>query len=54
MARRGIGAEQAQKWMDMQLPMAEKEAVASRVIRNDGTLAELSERVLETWESLLF
>lgn len=54
MARRGISAEQAQKWMDMQLPLAEKEAVASRVIRNDSSLAELRERVLETWESLQF
>ncbi len=49
MARQRIDAEEARRWIDSQLPLAEKEAVATHVIHNDGDLADLEAAVRAAW-----
>jgi len=49
MARQGIGEAEARRWIDSQLPLAEKEAVATHVIHNDGDLAGLEAAVRAAW-----
>jgi dephospho-CoA kinase len=41
--------DQAKALLQAQLPLADKEAVATHVVRNDGTRAELEARVREVW-----
>jgi dephospho-CoA kinase len=52
MARDGVDEADARAIVATQLPLAEKERVATHVIRNDGTLAELEARVTEVWQKL--
>ena len=53
MAREGIAEAQARKWLATQPPLVEKEAVATRVFRNDGSPAELAEQIRLTVNELL-
>lgn len=53
MARNGWPREEALRWILAQPPQEEKIAVADRVIRNDGTLAELHEQVDRLLDDLL-
>lgn len=53
MARDGSTAEEAQKRIDAQLPLAEKLDMADHVIRNDGALPETEQRVREVHEAIL-
>jgi dephospho-CoA kinase len=48
-ARDGLTAEQVRARMRAQLPAAEKEKRADRVIVNDGTLAHLRRQVEKAW-----
>ena len=52
-SRDGMSAQSARALIAAQLPMAEKEAVATHVIRNDGTLDDLRERTLEVWRQVI-
>ena len=47
--REGFDTDVAQCWLDAQLPLAEKEAVADHIVRNDGDLAELTKAVEALW-----
>lgn len=49
MAREGIPAEEADRWIAAQMPLADKEKVAHVVIRNDGTPTALAEAVSHAW-----
>lgn len=51
-ARDGVSEEQARALAATQLPLADKEKVATHVIRNDGTEAELAARVEEVWRAI--
>jgi len=51
--RDGMDEEQARRRIAAQLPLARKIEVADYVIRNDGTLAELDERVRRVHEQIL-
>lgn len=51
-AREGFDQEVAQRWIDAQLPLAEKEAVADHVLRNDDDLSLLEDAVAELWRTL--
>lgn len=53
MARDGSTAEEAQKRIDAQLPLAKKLELADHVIRNDGALPETEQRVREVHEAIL-
>ncbi|MED5369906.1 MAG: dephospho-CoA kinase [Myxococcota bacterium] len=54
MARENLSEPQAQQWLDTQLPLERKEAVATVVIRNDGDLQALEAATLAAWETLEF
>lgn len=51
-ARRGMSAEDAEARIDAQADREQRLAVADHVLRNDGSLAELEERVAALWEVL--
>jgi dephospho-CoA kinase len=51
-SRDGITEEEARATLQAQLPLAEKEAVATHVIRNDGDRAALEARVSEVWSKV--
>jgi dephospho-CoA kinase len=53
MARDGVSEAEARAIVAAQLPMAEKERVATYVIRNDGTREELAMRTREVWAQVL-
>lgn len=48
-SRDGLDPEAAARRIDAQLPLAEKEKLATAVIHNDGTLAELEARTRAAW-----
>ena len=50
--RDGVSEEAAAKIIAAQMPTAEKEAVATRVIRNDGDLNQLRREVQAAWDDL--
>jgi dephospho-CoA kinase len=50
---RGMTEAEARQRIAAQAPLADKVAVATHVIRNDGSLEELVEQVERLWESLL-
>lgn len=52
MEREGIPAEEADRWVAAQMPLAEKEAVAHVVIRNDSDRAALAEAVAHAWQAI--
>jgi dephospho-CoA kinase len=49
MLRDGISCEQAQRMVDSQMPLAEKETYGRVVIDNSGTPEETSRRLAEIW-----
>lgn len=53
MQRDDLDEAQAQARIDAQLPLAEKEAAADFVIRNDGPLEQTQQRVAEVHASIL-
>ncbi len=53
MAREGLAEEQARAWLATQLPLADKEAVATRVIRNDADVAALRSAVAHALQAAL-
>jgi dephospho-CoA kinase len=52
MQRNGFSQEEAQKWMNNQLPLAEKEALADVVIYNNGDPIALRAEVHKAWREL--
>ena len=50
--RRNVGRDQAQRWIDAQLPMEQKEKHADSVLRNDGSVQEFEQEVLHQWRVL--
>lgn len=51
-ARDGQPEDEARALISAQLPMADKERVATHVIRNDGTLDDLRIRTAEVWAAI--
>lgn len=51
-ARDDMTPDQARLLINTQLPMADKEAVATYVIRNEGSIEALEERVDEVWAEI--
>ena len=52
MAREGMDAETAERWMAAQLPVADKVAHATEAIWNDGDHAALERAVAQAWARL--
>ena len=52
MARDGVSEREARATLQTQLPLADKEAVATHVVRNDGDRASLEARVREVWGAI--
>lgn len=52
MARDGVTDADARAIIATQLPLAEKERVATHTIRNDGTIEELEARVAAVWSAI--
>jgi dephospho-CoA kinase len=52
MARDGMTEEGAKALIGAQMPLAEKERVATQVIRNDGTPAEFEAAVERAWRAI--
>lgn len=50
---RGMDPRDAQARIDAQAPLADKLAVATHVVRNDGPLSELAPQVAAVWRQLL-
>ncbi len=50
MKREGYSREEALSRIDAQMPLAEKEARATYIINNEGTIEQTRRRVLELWE----
>ena len=53
MERNDLSPEEATRWINSQLPLAEKERLADWVIYNDGTLEELRDTVRSSWASFI-
>ncbi len=53
MARDRLSTAEAQAKLDAQMPMAEKERVASAVVRNEGTAATLTDEVNRVWTRVM-
>lgn len=53
MAREGFDRETAQKWIDSQLPLAEKEKLADIIIDNSFDKDTLEQHVQQQWATLL-
>ena len=53
MTRNQISQETAQQWIDSQMALSKKEAIADVIIHNDGTLAELEMHTQNAWTLLL-
>ena len=52
-AQRGMSSEEAQRRIAAQAPLEDKVAVATHVLRNDGSREELAAQVARLWEELL-
>ena len=52
MARQGFDAQTAQRWIDSQMPVADKVAVADAVVNNDGDPGALEAEVLRAWAEI--
>ena len=53
-SRNGFSGEEAERWVDSQMPVAEKEAVATVVIHNEGSHLALRTATLAAWGKLDF
>lgn len=53
-AREGLAADEARRWIASQLPLSQKEALADVVVRNDGGREDLIRATLEAWAALEF
>ncbi len=53
MARDGMTPEAAQALIAAQLPLADKEVVATHLIRNDGTLDALRTQIYSVWADIV-
>ena len=53
MTRNQVSQATAQQWIDSQMPLSEKEAIADVIIHNNGTLAELEIQTQNAWTLLL-
>lgn len=52
MARQGFDEQTARRWIDSQMPVAEKVAVADAVVNNDGDRDALEAEVLRAWAEI--
>ena len=52
-ARDAVNPDDARALMASQMPMADKVAVATHVIENDGDLEDLRKRTAEVWQEIL-
>lgn len=52
MARNRVSREMAHKWMELQMDQEAKEKMADFIIRNDGDMAQLEQRVTELWKKI--
>ena len=52
MDRQGFDAATAQQWIDTQMPVSEKVAVADAVVSNDGSRADLDAEVERAWAEI--
>jgi dephospho-CoA kinase len=52
-AREGLPPGEADRWLAAQLPLAEKEEVASAIVRNDGDTQALEQALTAAWGALL-
>jgi len=52
--RNGFDAEEAARWVDSQMPIELKTAVATVVIENEGSLEDLRNITLQAWSRLEF
>jgi dephospho-CoA kinase len=52
MSTRGLSLEEAQNMVAAQMPSSAKRAHATRVIENDGTLADLERKATAVWQSI--
>jgi dephospho-CoA kinase len=52
-AREGYDAATAERWLAAQLPLVEKERLATAVIRNDGELDALRSATEAAWAGLV-
>lgn len=53
LAARGMSRSEADAWLRAQMPVREKARRADSVIRNDGTLRELEQRVKRVWKTVV-
>lgn len=51
-ARDGMSEDEARKLIATQMPLAEKEKVATFVVRNEGSLGDLQREVARMWSAL--
>ena len=51
-AREGYDAETVERWLSAQMPLADKERLASAVIHNDGDRAALEAETTRAWEQV--
>lgn len=54
MRREGMAEAEAQRWIQSQLPLAQKEALATVVIHNDGDEQALLQATLAAWAQLAY
>lgn len=53
MARDGATEEEARQIISTQLPLSDKERVATHIIRNDGSTEDLEIRTREVWQDIV-
>ena len=51
--RNQVSKEIAQQWINSQMPLSQKEAIADVIIHNDGTLTDLHTQVTNGWKQLM-
>jgi dephospho-CoA kinase len=52
MQRQGFDTQTAQKWIDSQMPVAEKAALAHAVVDNDADRPALEAEVARAWQQI--
>ena len=53
MMRNQVSKETAQQWINSQMPLEQKEAIADVVLHNDGTLEDLHIKTTNAWSQLI-